>query len=105
MFSLRVGSSLSLEGGVSVDTFFPFSMRQVGVKSSSSSVRLVKRHGAGDDFWIAMLATPSSELELSSFEIPLFTNMSIALILLLLVSLALFICGGHHSGIHAAAQY
>src|SRR6266540_739417 len=57
MFSLGLDSSLSLEGGISVDTFFHFAMRQVGVKSSSLSVRLVKRHGASEAFWTAMLAT------------------------------------------------
>src|SRR6266511_3829580 len=54
MFSL---SSL-LGGGVLIDTFFPFAMRQVGIGLLSSSVRFVKRHEPGEALWIAILATP-----------------------------------------------
>src|SRR6266540_3165007 len=60
MSSLMLESSSSLEEGVSVYTFFPFAMRQVGMWSLSSSVRLVKRDGTGETVWIAMLATSSS---------------------------------------------
>src|SRR6266498_5191218 len=40
---IMISLSSSLERGVSVGTFFPFAMRQVGTWSLSSSVRLVKR--------------------------------------------------------------
>src|SRR6266498_3351269 len=54
---IMISLSSSLERGVSVGTFFPFAMRQVGTWSLSLSVRLVKRQGVGEAIWIAMFAT------------------------------------------------